>query len=322
MRYRQLGRTGLAVSEIGIGAWGIGGVQIMSGRPNSYGEADDADAIRMIHWAIDRGITFIDTAPVYGFGHSEELIGQALRGRRDKVVLETKVGEHHVDGQGAFDFSPAFVRRALDESLLRLGTDHVDSYVLHLPVSGGVSTAEALEAIEAARATGKVRAVGASIYDVAMGLELIRSGRCDVIQHGLSLIQPDATPELLAAAAEHGVGVVVRQALYRGFLTGTITRDTVFSPNDMRSRRTREEIERILDRVEQFSFLHDGGRRTLLEAALLYPLSRPAVATVLSGAIKQEELAEAVAALDAQPLTDAELRQIAEVQARQAVAAT
>lgn len=322
MRYRQLGWTGLAVSEIGIGTWGIGGVQIMSGRPNSYGEADDAEAIRMIHWAIDHGITFIDTAPVYGFGHSEEIVGQALRGRRDKVVLETKVGEHHVNYQQAFDFSPAFVRRSIDESLQRLQTDHIDCFVLHLPHDGGVSTEQALEAIDAARETGKVRAVGASIYDNAMGIELIRSGRCQIIQHGLSLIQPDASPELLAAAGEHGVGVVVRQALHRGFLTGKITRETVFSPNDMRSRRSRDEVSRILDRVEQFEFLLDGGRRTMVDAALLYALSRPAVSTVLSGAISQQELAEAVATQDAPALTDAELRRIAEVQAQQAIAAT
>src|SRR3712207_626503 len=129
MRYRKLGRTGLTVSEIGIGAWGIGGIMIVDGKPSSYGEADDAEAIRMIHWGIDQGINFIDTAPAYGFGHSEELIGKALKGRRDKVVIETKVGEHHVDGKQAWDFSPGFVRRSIDQSLRRLQTDYIDSYV-------------------------------------------------------------------------------------------------------------------------------------------------------------------------------------------------
>lgn len=99
MRYRELGRTGVKISEIGIGAWGISGVYFVEGKPNSYGAADDAEAIRMIPWALDQGINFIDTAPAYGNGHSEELVGQAVRGRRDQVILETKVGEQVIDGQ-------------------------------------------------------------------------------------------------------------------------------------------------------------------------------------------------------------------------------
>ncbi len=320
MRYRELGRTGMRVSEIGVGTWGIGGAMMVGGLPQSYGEADDADGIRMLHWALDQGINFIDTAPVYGFGHSEELIGQALKGRRDTVILETKVGEHHVNGQQAWDFSPAFVRNALDESLRRLQTDYVDVYVLHLPGSGGVSVEQALEAIEAARATGKVRAVGASIYNNAMGVELIRSGRCDVVQQVLSLLQPQAARELLPAAEAHGVGVVARQALARGLLTGNVTRDTVFSDTDRRSLIDRAEIERDFDRIDRFAFLTEGGRRALIDAAILYPLSQPAIASVLSGAITQQELAEAVAAMDAPPFTDDETARVDAVHGREAMA--
>src|SRR5436190_5795558 len=235
VRYRELGRTGLQVSEIGIGAWGIGGVMMIEGRPGSYGAADDAEAIRMIHWGLDQGINFIDVAPAYGFGHSEELVGQALKGRRDKVIVETKVGEHHVDGKQVWRFDPPFVRDAIDQSLRRLQTDYIDSYVLHLPSTGGVSTDQALEAIEAARETGKVRFVGASIYDNAQGVELIESGRCDVIQQVVSLLQPEAAQALLPAAVKQGVGIVARQVLFKGFLTDVVTRQTVFADHDMRS---------------------------------------------------------------------------------------
>lgn len=314
MRYRELGRTGLRVSEVGVGAWGIGGAMIVNSAPGSYGAADDAEAITMLHWAFDQGINFIDTAPSYGFGHSEELIGQAVKGRRDAVIIETKVGEHHVNGQQAWDFSPAFVRRALDESLRRLQTDYVDLYVLHLPMGGGATVEQALEAIETARATGKARAVGASIYDNAMGLELIRSGQCAVIQQAINLLQPDAARELLPAAAEHGVGVVARQALYRGFLTGNLTRDVVFSdPGDRRSMLSREEITGTFDRIAQFDFLTAGGKRKLIDAAVLYPLSLPAVASVLSGAITRGELAESVGALDAAPFTGEEIARISAI---------
>lgn len=317
MRYRQLGRTGMRVSEIGVGTWGIGGVMMLGGLPQSYGEASDADGIGMLHWALDQGINFIDTAPAYGFGHSEELVGQALKGRRDAVILETKVGEHHVNGAQAWDFSPAFVRTALDESLRRLQTDYIDVYVLHLPGSGGVSVEVALEAIEAARATGKVRAVGASIYDNAMGVELIRSGRCEVIQQVVSLLRPEAARELLPAAAEYGVGVVARQALARGLLTGNITRETVFSDKDRRSLIAHAEMEHDFDRVDRLAFLTEGGRRALIDAAILYPLSQPAVASVLSGAVTEQELAEAVGAMDAPPFTEEEIVRIAAIHARE-----
>src|SRR3954451_8885702 len=279
MRYRELGRTGLQVSEIGVGAWGIGGAMIVNGAPGSYGRADDAEAIQMLHWAFEQGINFVDTAPAYGFGHSEELIGQAVKGRRDKVIIETKVGEHHVNGQQAWDFSPAFVRRALDESLRRLQTDYVDLYVLHLPMGGGATVEQALEAIGTARDTGKARVVGASIYDNAMGLELIRSGQCAVIQQAINLLQPEAARELLPAAAAHGVGVVARQALYRGFLTGNVTRDVVFSSEgDRRALMSREEINATFDRIDRFAFLTAGGKRKLIDAAVHSPLSLPAVA--------------------------------------------
>jgi myo-inositol catabolism protein IolS len=321
VRYRELGRTGLQVSEIGIGAWGIGGVMMIEGSPGSYGAADDAEAIRMIHWGLDQGINFIDTAPAYGFGHSEELVGQALKGRRDKVIVETKVGEHHVDGKQAWSFEPDFVRNAIDQSLRRLQTDYIDSYVLHLPSTGGVSTEQALEAIEAARSTGKVRHVGASIYDNAQGVQLIESGRCDVIQQVVSLLQPEAAQALLPAAVKHGVGIVARQALFKGFLTDGATRETVFAENDMRSRIPRETMRGYFDRIDELAFLWSDGRRRRIEAAIQFALSQPAVGTVICGAVTQQELADAVAAGDAAALTDEEVARVADVQQRQLAAA-
>lgn len=314
MRYRELGKTGLKLSEIGIGAWGIGGVMIVDGRPNSYGAADDAEAIRMIHWALDQGINFIDTAPAYGFGHSEDLLGQAVRGRRESVILETKVGEHHVDGKQAWDFSANFVRKALDDSLRRMQTDYVDLYVLHLPMAGGVSTTQALDAIETARATGKARFIGASIYDNTMGIELIRSGRCDVIQQAISLLNPGAMRDLLPEALKHGVGVIARQALFRGLLTDRVTRETVFAPNDMRSSMPRETFGRHMDQIDELGFLVEGGKRRRIDAAIQFALSHPAVASALVGAINQDELSEGVEAADAPPLTAPEQARVRAIQ--------
>ena len=321
MRYRELGRTGLQVSEIGIGAWGIGGVMMIDGRPGSYGAADDAEAIRMIHWGLDQGINFIDSAPAYGFGHSEELVGQALKGRRDKVIVETKVGEHHVNGLPVWRFDPPFVREAIDQSLRRLQTDYIDSYVLHLPSAGGVSTEQALEAIETARDSGKVRFAGASIYSNDQGVELTASGRCDVIQQVVSLLQAEATQALLPTALEHGVGIVARQVLFKGFLTDAVTRETVFADTDMRSRYPKETVRGYFDRIDELSFLWSDGRRRRIEAAIQYALSHPAVGTVICGAVTQQELSDAVAAGDAAPFSDEETARVAEIQQRQLVAA-
>jgi aryl-alcohol dehydrogenase-like predicted oxidoreductase len=321
VRYRELGRTGLQVSEIGIGAWGIGGIMIVNGRANSYGAADDAEGIRMIQWGLDQGINFVDVAPAYGFGHSEELVGQALKGRRDKVILETKVGEHFVDGQQLWRFDPPFVRDAIDQSLKRLQTDYIDSYVLHLPSAGGVSTEQALEAIETARASGKVRFVGASIYGNEQGVELVESGRCDVIQQMVNLLQPEAAQTFLPTAAKHGVGVVARQIIFKGLLTDAVTRDTVFAPTDLRSRYSKDDLRAIFDRIDEFSFLWADGKRRRIEAAIQYALSLPAVGTVICGALTQQELADAVAAGDAAPFTDEEIARVADIQQRQLAAA-
>ena len=321
MRYRELGRTGLRVSEIGIGAWGIGGVMIVNGRANSYGPADDAEGIRMIQWGLDQGINFVDVAPAYGFGHSEELVGQALKGRRDKVILETKVGEHFVDGQQLWRFDPPFVRAAIDESLTRLQTDYIDSYVLHLPSRGGVSTEQALAAIETARASGKVRFAGASIYSDQQGVELAESGRCDVIQQMVNLLEPQSAQAFLPTAAQHGVGVVARQVIYKGFLTDAVTRDTTFDPTDLRSRYSKDDLRALFDRIDEFSFLWEDDKRRRIESAIQYALSLPAVGTVICGALTQQELADAVAAGDAAPFTDEEIARVADIQQRQLAAA-
>jgi aryl-alcohol dehydrogenase-like predicted oxidoreductase len=196
-------------------------------------------------------------------------------------------------------------------------TDYIDSYVLHLPSHGGISSEEALEAIDAARATGKVRHVGASIYDNAQGVELIESGRCDVIQQVVSLLQPEAGQALLPAAVKHGVGVVARQVLFKGFLTDAVTRETVFAENDMRSRYPKDTVRGYFDRIDELAFLWADGKRRRIEAAIQFALSQPAVGTVICGAVTQQELADAVAAGDAAPLSDEEVARVAQIQQAQ-----
>src|ERR1700741_5386435 len=159
MRYRTLGSTGIRISEIGFGTWGLGGA---AQGAVAYGATQDEQSIRALRAAYDRGVNFFDTADFYGFGHSEKVLGEALRGVRDKVVIATKGGL--LDATGAQDFSPAHLRSALDASLQRLGTDYVDLLQLHSPpIDLLVRQSEAIECLQALQREGKVRAFGVSV---------------------------------------------------------------------------------------------------------------------------------------------------------------
>src|SRR4051812_21278812 len=171
MRYRSLGSTGLRVSEIGFGTWGLGGA---ANGAMAYGPTSDAESLRALQAALDQGINFFDTADLYGYGHSEQLLGKAFAGVRDRVVIASKGGM--VDGSGKQDFRPAYLRAALERSLARLGTDYVDLYQLHSPpadllVRDGSIVAE----LQKLKGEGKIRAYGLSARSPRR-----RSSRCAI----------------------------------------------------------------------------------------------------------------------------------------------
>lgn len=191
-----MGRTGLRVSEVGFGAWGIGG----NAHGNSYAPTDDATSIAAVRRALDLGCTFFDTADVYGWGHSEEVLGQALEGRRDGVTIATKVGGDFYHGGVGMNFDPGYVAFALDRSLKRLRTDHVDVYQLHNPPAERMGDPATYETLEALKAEHKIDHYGVSIHEPVEGLLCLEAGKPETLQVPFSLFRQEWIDELFAEA--------------------------------------------------------------------------------------------------------------------------
>ncbi|HUA56838.1 MAG TPA: aldo/keto reductase [Candidatus Sulfotelmatobacter sp.] len=313
MRYRSLGATGLTVSEIGFGAWGIGGP---SPGATSYGPTDDALSLRALARALECGVTFFDTANAYGDGHSEALIGRALEGRRDAVVVATKAGFPSF-GQ-APDFSPEALRRSLEGSLRRLQTDHVDLFQLHSPPIDMLrDDAAILDAVRALIREGKARTYGVSVRTPEDGLVAVRDLAVPVIQVNLNLLDQRAVDSgLIALAEQRGAALIARTPLCFGMLSGTLADDARFDARDHRSRWSRAQIRRWLEGSRAFvAALEADGHGTPAQVALRYCLSHRAVASAIPGMLRPEEVDDNVGASDRGPLPAPALAEIARIYA-------
>jgi aryl-alcohol dehydrogenase-like predicted oxidoreductase len=226
MRTRQLGQNGPVVSALGLGAMSLSGV---------YGATDDTQSIETIHAALDLGITLIDTADAYGGGHNEELVGRAIAGRREQVVLVTKCGLVFGNGRIGVDGSPAHVRRAIDASLRRLGVEQIDIFILHR-VDPRTQIEDTVGAMAELVAAGKVRHLGLS----EPRAETVRRAHAvhpiAAIQSELSLWTRDAEAEVLPTVRELGIGFIAYSPLGRGWLTGTLRSPADFGEDDFRRR--------------------------------------------------------------------------------------
>ena len=310
MRYRTLGETGLTVSEIGFGAWGIGG---QTPGATSYGPTSDAVSRDALRRAFDRGITFYDTANVYGDGHSEALIGEVFRSQRDRVVIATKAGRPVYADRP--DYSGTELRRSLEGSLRRLGTDYVDLFQLHDPSPGTLRDGDTLATLDRLRAEGKLRAVGVSARTPDDGLALVRDLGVRAVQVNLSLIDQRAGENgLLALAAERGAGLIARTPLCFGLLSGRVAPDALFDPSDHRSAWPRPQIARWAEASRLFiAAVAERGRQTPAQLALRFCLSLPGVSTVIPGMLTAAEVEENAAAADLGPLGADDLAEIARV---------
>lgn len=295
MNYRALGTTGLVVSEIGFGAWGIGG---RTAGETSYGETDDRASRAALERALALGITFFDTAPAYGDGRSERLIGAALAGTR--TVIATKAGIARFGA--APDFSPARIRRSLEASLGRLKTDHVDLLQLHDPPPDLFETApETYAALEDMRREGLIRAFGVSAKSPADALALLRRHAVPVVQVNLNMLDTRAIAcGLLALAEGNGIGVIARTPLCFGFLAGAEQRE--FLPGDHRRRWPTQQIERWREGARAAHAIAGSAAESPGQTALRFCLSFPAVATVIPGILTETEAAENARASDLGPL--------------------
>lgn len=320
MQYRTLGRTGLEVSTVSLGAWEIGGAVTLTFDglgtiPHGWGSTDDAASLDLIARSRDAGVNFIDTAPIYGDGHSEEVIGEALADCRDEWIVCTKGGHGAAEGKAWTDFSREKLLWQIDESLRRLRMDHVDVYLLHGPSADDIARGECLEAMEIIREQGKARFVGVSIGPNEMGVELMQRGVVDVLQQSISIIAPQASEALLPAAVEHNVGIVARGVFGQGFLPGTLNTDSEFGDDDRRSWQKAEARQALVAKADALRAL-TGPERSLAQLCVQYVLQLTGVTCVIAGTSKWSHMRENIAAVDAPPLTDEHLRLIAQVQGR------
>jgi aryl-alcohol dehydrogenase-like predicted oxidoreductase len=310
---RTFGESALRVSVIGLGTWPIGGAR--------YGPSDDRDAVHTIAAALDAGVTCFDTAPSYGDGHAEELLGRALGARRREAVVVTKGGlvwneQSQVLGR---DSRPDTLAGHIAASLKRLATDYVDLYLVHWP-DPNVPFDDVMAALEGFVRTGKARFVGVSNFT---GVQLracapvLRGARLAANQISVSLFDQRWARDVFPACTELGIGVMAYGPLAHGLLTGTLTRGTVFDDSNWRKSGmlfgqallTPGNVERNLDVVDRLSAVASRCGVTLPQLAIAWVLSRPPVTVALVGARTPKEIADAAGASRVR-LSEAVLREI------------
>lgn len=305
MKYRDFGKTGLKVSEVGFGGWAIGGNE----HGNSYGPTDDKVSIDAIHKAIDLGCNFFDTADVYGWGHSEELLGKAIKGKRDHLIIATKVGSDFYQGTGFQTFTPDYIRYAFEKSLQRLRTDYIDVYQLHNPSLRILNKPETYEVLQDLKKEGKIRAWGVSIFDPIEGLTALKIGQPDSIQVSFNLFNIKPAEELFPKADSVGCAIIAREALANGFLTGKFEPNTKFESGDIRHNWPKDYLLARIFATQKLKFMARK-HRSMTQSALKFALHNEHVAVVLSGAKTPEQIEENLGASDSPPLSAEELHEI------------
>lgn len=277
---RRLGRSEIEVSAVGLGCWALGGAHWMvDGEqrfPMGYGDIDDAESIRAIHRAIDLGVTFFDTANNYGMGHSEDIVGQALKGRRDGITVATKFGsifdeatKSHYRNETMPEEPDAFIRAACESSLRRLQTDVIDLYQLHWGSAPTEVAERAMATLEALVTEGKIRWYGWSTDEVDRARIFAQGPHCTAIQHKVSILYRADT--MLALCDEFDLASINKTPLENGFLTGKFSRETrLGDESDMRSRIDfgGERAGTLIDTIEQLRAVMTEDGRSMAQAAL------------------------------------------------------
>jgi methylglyoxal reductase len=296
MNYRPLGNSGISASVVGFGAWVLGGGQLWGQDP------DDAESVHAIQKAIDLGINLIDTAPAYGFGRSEQIIGRAIKGRRDKVVIATKCGLWWDDTRGSYfaDFEgkkvyrslrPDTLRIEIENSLKRLGVDCIDLYQTHWPSAPPDFTpiADTMAVLLAFKDEGKIRALGVSNVSVAELEENIRCGGVVSDQLRYSMLNRDAEKDILPFCAKNKLATLTYMSLEQGLLTGKIGMDRVFKPGEFRANEfwnawmIPDNRRRVIDSLGRWNELTDKYQCTLAQLVIAWTAAQPGVTHVLAG---------------------------------------
>lgn len=286
MNYRKFGKTDLEVSEVGFGAWGIGGPAMAGDIPIGWGDVKDDESIDALKTAFNRGINFYDTADFYGLGHSEELIGKVF-GNSDKVVIATKVGHKlAADRSILLDYSEDYILSACEKSLKRLKREVIDYYQLHSAKLNHLKQGECIEAMEKLRKEGKIRYWGLSLNTFNPNPEaeyLMNNDLADGFQLVLNILNQRAN-NLVESAGKSGYGIIARMPIQFGLLTGKFTKETRFDKNDHRYFRLTPEILSVsLDALKELDPILKKYNISKTSVALSFILSYKNVSTVIPG---------------------------------------
>ncbi len=307
MQYTELGERGSRVSTVGFGAWAIGGT--------NWGATDDKESKAALHQALDLGVTLIDTADVYGFGHSEELIGEVLeeRGERDRIVIATKAGNdfYHASDKDDTGYGPIkqtytkdYIIFAAEQSLKRLKVDCLDILQLHSGSTENINRDEPWDALQTLKDQGKIKHPGWSVQsfkETEQAFLLDTYGAViDSLQVRYNLIERDAEKELFPKAQKYGIGVIVRIPLLFGLLTGKFTRQSTFGEDDHRRMNlSPEKLDTYLTQLEKMKPLFERyPEQSMAQVSLRFCISHPACQTVIPGAKTPAQVQDNCAASD------------------------
>jgi aryl-alcohol dehydrogenase-like predicted oxidoreductase len=302
MKYRTLGRTGIEVSEIGYGAWGIGGAQWTGG--------DDDEARRALNLAIDQGVNFIDTALAYGEGHSERLVGEVARSRKERIYIASKVPPKNREWP-ARDvplrevFTYDYIIECTEQSLRNLGVETIDLQQLHVWNDSWAEESEWFDALSKLREQGKIRYFGLSLNDYQPwnAIEALRQGHIDAVQVIYNIFEQAPEDELYPVCQELNIGVIARVPFDESGLTGAVRPDSVWPDTDWRSFFFRgDRKQKVYERVERLKLLLGDEAENLAELALRFTLSHDAVSTVIPGMRSTKNVAANISYSDGRKL--------------------
>ena len=277
MRTRKLGRTGLRVSEVGFGAWAIGGT--------GYGPTDDRESNRALLHAFEKGINFFDTADTYGHGHSEKLIGEIFQksSKRSQALIASKAGWDFYHGGDKKNFEADYIRFACGESLRRLKTDYIDLYQLHNPKLEAIQDGSVFKTLAELKKEGKIRFWGVSIHLPKEGVQTIQEGSSDTIQAVYNLIDQRIRRELIPVCEEHDIGLIAREPLYCGLLTGKYNQKSQFQKTDHRNRWDDERRAADFKKIDRLTQILQPKQLALKQSAIEFVLRENAVSVVIPG---------------------------------------
>ncbi|UYZ21688.1 aldo/keto reductase [Mesobacillus jeotgali] len=311
MNYRELGNTGIKISEVSFGTWAIGG---------SWGKTNDEEALRSLEYAIDQGVNFFDTADVYGDGHSEELLAKATKGKEDQIHIATKFCRQG-DIFDPKNYSYETVRSYCEDSLRRLNREAIDLYQIHCPATEILKDGSVFEVLDRLQAEGKIRHYGVSVETVEEGLISLENPNVKSLQIIFNMFRQKPLETLIPQAYQKGVGLLVRLPLASGLLTGKFTSGHVFEEDDHRRFNENGEAFNVgetfaglgfkkgVELADQLKWIVEG-RQSMASAALRWILDQNEITCIIPGFKNIDQVKDNLGTLETKPFTEEELQTI------------